>query len=171
MHHDRFVYYATTVLPRYDLPPDVCDELLSMFAVAVLAYDHLNYYRLVFLNYNLVTCELLMAIGRPDLAAHRRTCRYSLLGQRMMWDDMVRLEPMLSRRVGHVVTVQALARRWLARREVAARRIQRGCYRWLWSSYTRDGKVGINPRLMLREVCQIDDVLVTREATNNKIVE
>ena len=43
--------------------------------------------------------------------------------------------------------------RWRSRRKnKAIRIIQRGCYNWLFKPYTKDGKMGILPRLTLREL-------------------
>ncbi len=157
--HDRYAYYVTKVLPRYGLPQHVRDEVADLFAMASLTYDHLNYIRLVFLNYQMVTHELLMAAGRPDLARPLRLPHYRFYQQRLMWTDIVSLCPDLSRSRGDVTLVQTLARRWLCRRHTAALRIQRACHRWLWTPRTRDGRLGINARLMLRETAGLEEAL------------
>lgn len=158
--HARGLYYLQKVLPRYNFPKSVCvSQLMDMLETAFMAYMELDFdmMRLVFLNYQLVTHELLMAMGRPDVARPLVIPKHKLWWQRKLWRDMVKMCPCLSGTPGSVVVIQAYARRWLAKRDVAARKIQRACYNWLWHARTRDGGVGINPRLMLRDIASLHE--------------
>lgn len=131
-------------------------SLIDLFLKAEDAYTTVNiaqnHYRYKFFDFNFVTHKLLRATGRFSLA-RRFPLRFPYYTANMHWADMCVLVPELS---GDAILVQSLVRRRLARRHVAATRIQRRCHSWLWKTRTRDGKLGINVRLLLKDFADAD---------------
>ena len=78
-----------------------------------------------------------------------------LLFQDNIWRRIIQAYPKFDIKHVAATVIQKHVRRGFAqglfRRKVAAVRvIQRGCYNWLWSPRTRDGKEGIHLRLIIR---------------------
>lgn len=129
----------------------IADDLMCLFMQAEHVYEMVNhmyhYHRLRFFEFDYITRKMLMALGRPTLA-RQFPWRWPYYEANMLWEDMCFVDDQLS---GRAILVQSLARRWLARRHVAALKIQSKCHRWLWEPRTRDGKLGINMRLLLKD--------------------
>lgn len=70
--------------------------------------------------------------------------------QHDFWEEMCKRDPMLTGRPQAATRIQRIWRhRRRLRREAAARRIQQGCMPWILKPRTRDGKLGINFRLLM----------------------
>ena len=71
--------------------------------------------------------------------------------QHELWDEMCRQRPRLT---GRARAASVIARRWRifreAQKERAARRIQAGCRNWIHKPITRDGKLGLNMRIIMK---------------------
>ena len=69
--------------------------------------------------------------------------------EELPWAELCRIDPGLT---GRPWAASVIQRRWRARaerRDAAARRIQQGCRRWIHEPRTRDGKLGINLRILM----------------------
>lgn len=66
-----------------------------------------------------------------------------------LWQVLVARNPRLHRRRWAAAAIQAAWRQH--RQDRSARRLQLGCRRWLWLPTTRDGRLGIHLRLLLRD--------------------
>ena len=69
--------------------------------------------------------------------------------EELPWAELCRIDPGLT---GRPWAASVIQRRWRARaerRDTAARRIQQGCRRWIHEPRTRDGRLGINLRILM----------------------
>lgn len=95
---------------------------------------------------------LFRALGRPNVEVP--SLRHRALFHKV-WLDLVAVDPAITGRPYAAGKIQRAWRRHrAAKRDRAARRIQRGCMPWMLKPRTRDGRIGINLRLLM--ACDLD---------------
>lgn len=137
--------------------PAIYDELRSLFCVLI---SRLKVYDGPQGLYDDFTVGKLTELVLHRMAQYKSVlilnrCHGGRLeSQTIIWQNIVKLEPRLDRKHVAASVLQKYARRTLVKFQLrkekeAAHKLQRACFDWLWSPFTRDGKQGIRLRLII----------------------
>lgn len=128
------------------LPLSFAVKLLCLIRIALSSFNRVSLPR-VFISNEYLMQQLLRSIGRKDVALACSTRGINF--EAFIWSHMCAVDDRLTGRPMAATIIQKGWRAKTARRDRAARRIQLGCRDWIHKPKTRDGRIGINLRIIM----------------------